>query len=1101
VLATLFRLLGLTTLYVLGGFIGKETDLMAGPAMLVWPPAGIALAGILLYGYRYWPGIALGSFLYALITGVPYGWFMLCTVTGNALGAVVCAYLLQQFVKFENAMERTCDVGAYLLLACGVGTTVNALFNMVGLFYDKHLPEDAMFANFLVCWVPNALAVLVVTPAIITWGAPSTVRLNFWRGLEAGICAAGLLCGMFASFDTWFVYGLQEYPLAYLPYPFLIWGALRFGTRGAAMGTLLVAAVAIYSVMENRGPFLTGDIGNSLRLAGSYIAIVAASALMLAAAGGERRRAWEELVANEKRLRLVLANQLDLICRFQPDGRLSYVNRSFCEFYGKTEAELLGSDFFARLTANEAADLRKKLAHPVEDDFAWIFDRRAAGGDDHFEWQQYTIRRIPHPGGQNFEYQAVIQNVSSRKQAELALEEAKATLEQMNIKLQMTAQDARAAAAQANRASQTKSEFLANMSHEIRTPLSGILGMIELLGQTRLDFRQKEFTGAAAESANALLHVINDVLDFSKIEAGKMAINHEEFSLRKIVDAVLENAATREPGKNIGLVSIIRRDVPHQVMGDPARLRQVLLNLAGNAVKFTERGEVVVRVHPVFHLGKKIKLRFEVTDTGIGITEAEMQKLFQPFVQADTSSSRKFGGTGLGLAISRKIIELMGGRIGVESQAGKGSTFWFEIPFETPANPSVEHSFPGLVFTQVLIATPSASLRESLTEKLYGWGVHSHPAATLEELNRSLDHELRSAIMPLLLCDDQMLALGGPDRRRRLDQQHEHLESLLLAAPSTTLHDERDLSLFNTVLIKPVREQALFDALVAVVSGKKPDALRPVRMVGDTQMIRRELSAPKRTPISSLRILAAEDHPFNRKLCQLMLDSFGARADWAVNGREAVEKFQPGRYDAVLMDCNMPEMDGHEAAAAIRHIEVEHKAPQRVRIIALTANALAGEREKCLAAGMDDYLSKPFTAQQLYQALLTVVPAPTAAMPAPEFNPARLEVLVQETSRASVVEMVGDFLNELPDRFAEIRRQHGSAHWPDLKRSAHSLKGLLILFGFQPLADRLMSLEEAAAAANGSRAEQLLKELDAEIPMASNQLAEWHESQHDQAGE
>ena len=263
-----------------------------------------------------------------------------------------------------------------------------------------------------------------------------------------------------------------------------------------------------------------------------------------------------------------------------------------------------------------------------------------------------------------------MQDITPRKRAELAAQEAQAALEKMNRQLQAAAAEARAAAEQANRANNAKSEFLANMSHEIRTPLSGILGMVELLGQTRLDPRQREFADAAAESANALLHVINDVLDFSKIEAGKMTMAREDFSVRAVVDSVLENAATRGAGKKIALAAVVRREIPHRLTGDPARLRQVLLNLVGNGVKFTERGEVVVRVQPQLQSPGKIVLRFEVTDTGIGLTADDIKKLFQPFVQVDTSSSRKFGGTGLGLAISRKIVELMGGRIGVHSTSG-----------------------------------------------------------------------------------------------------------------------------------------------------------------------------------------------------------------------------------------------------------------------------------------------------------------------------------------------------------------------------------------------------------------------------------------------
>ncbi|MES1180877.1 MAG: MASE1 domain-containing protein, partial [Verrucomicrobiota bacterium] len=360
-------LLVLTALYVFGGFLCRQLAAFSGQSALVWPPAGIALAGILVLGFRCWPGVLFGSLAFLIVQGGPPGFFMLATAAGNTVGAIVCAFLLQRLAKFKNSLERTRDALAFVLLAGVLGAAINALFNLAGLWYDHKVLSTALNSTFFDWCLSNALALLVVTPFLIVWFAPSSVRLSFWRGVEAGVCAAGLICGTLVAFDTGFVHRLPEYPLAYLPCPFLAWGALRFGARGAATGTLLMAGLAVYSLRAGHGPFLTGDPAGNLRLVGGCLAIVAAANLLLAAAAGERRRMFLEALDNENRLRLLLADQLDLICRFQPNGRLTFVNPAYCEFYGQTEEQLLGADFFQKLAPAEAAALRGKLAGLASD--------------------------------------------------------------------------------------------------------------------------------------------------------------------------------------------------------------------------------------------------------------------------------------------------------------------------------------------------------------------------------------------------------------------------------------------------------------------------------------------------------------------------------------------------------------------------------------------------------------------------------------------------------------------------------------------------------------------------------------------------------------
>ena len=410
---------------------------MGGDVPLVWAPSGIALAAILLFGYRMWWGVALGAWLFSFVEGTPVGFFTFATAIGNTIGAVLCAYLLERFVQFQYSMARVKYVAGFILFACLLGTTVNAAFNVVGLCYGGQLPLDhiqwqEIFANTVpVWWVPNAMGALVVTPLILAWAAPGSVRWTRSRMVEAACCAAGLLIGTQLSFNSWFVYGVENYPLAYLPYPFLVWAALRFGLRGATTGTFVVAALSIYELLHQQGPFWVGPNHEqtSLMLIGCYLGVVAVGNLLLAAAAVERGAAVRATFESERRYRGVVEDQTDQICRFKPDGTLVFVNQAYCRFHGESREKLIGSNFFPTLPEQDREIPLGEFARLTPSTPIQTFDNKVVLGTGKFIWQQCMVRALFDDENRLVEFQAVTQDITRRKESEEALRQGEERLQ------------------------------------------------------------------------------------------------------------------------------------------------------------------------------------------------------------------------------------------------------------------------------------------------------------------------------------------------------------------------------------------------------------------------------------------------------------------------------------------------------------------------------------------------------------------------------------------------------------------------------------------------------------------------------------------------
>ena len=785
----------------------------------------------------------------------------------------------------------------------------------------------------------------------------------------------------------------------------------------------------------------------------------------------DEQHALDTAQRSERRLRTIMDQIPVTVSYIDAEGRYRYINRAQETWLGKTDAQVLGCPVRDVVGDEVWANIEPHLNTALSG-VSVPLERQRVNRLGEPVW--HSGHHVPdvNDDGDVVGVYTVFFDTSQRALAEQALRHSE--------------QELRAAKAAAENASNAKSEFLANMSHEIRTPMNGVLGLTELLLETPLNAQQRPFLETVRSSGESLLSIINDILDFSKIEAGKLEMEALDFDLYQAVEDVLQLMAPRAHAKRIELACRIDERLPAAMCGDPYRFRQVLTNLVANGLKFTEVGEVVVEVT----VSAADQLRVSVRDTGIGISAAASTRLFNAFAQADGSTTRRFGGTGLGLAISRHLVELMGGQIAVDSVEGEGSTFWFTMPLKPATSlPAVAH--PGeLAGLRTLVVDDNATNVEILEHHALAGGMRCATASSgVQALERLREAKRSGDPFELAIIDMKMPGMDGLELAAavRADPTLRGLPVVLV----TSLHSTDEMARAREVgisayLSKPVRRHELYRALAQAVGGT------PV------SESRRQIASAATRILG--RALMAEDNNVNQFVARNMLKSLGCEFDIVPNGKEAFLAVQRGGYDIVLMDCQMPVMDGYEATREIRAWELAQAQPQRIPIIALTANALVGDADICRAAGMDDHLAKPYSRKQLGSVMARWLPAHlvetsegferTDPAPLEAPPPASAEVrldqkvldnirALDDDSGASLLdEVIGMYLEETPAHLSRMNDALNLHDAAELGRIAHAFKSASQNVGASHLGELCRQLERRGKADELAEATQLVRDIE-----------------------
>ena len=778
----------------------------------------------------------------------------------------------------------------------------------------------------------------------------------------------------------------------------------------------------------------------------------------------KRKMAEAALRANEERFRRIVETTPDGYYEVDINGNYTYFNDSMCDLLGYSRVEMTGMNQRAYLDDANS----EKLLNAVNQVYRtgesvkaldWTFNRR--DGSERFAESSITL--ISDSKGQPVGFGGFLRDATERRQAD-ALRQAKMAAETAN---------------------REKSRFLANMSHEIRTPLNSIIGLIELMLETDLRPDQREDLDVVISSAYALLSLINNLLDFSKIDAGKFELENAPFDLRGFMKDTLRMMAMRTQTKGLELSYRVEPGTPDRLVGDPGRLRQVLLNLIENAVKFTDEGEVVAYVTSEKQTHSEANIRFSVEDTGIGIPKDKQESIFSAFKQVDAKITNRYGGTGLGLAVSSQLVKLMGGKFNVSSKTGQGSRFEFTADFkrlpEAPrAGQPAAADFQGVT---ALVVDDNANSRRIAKDILEEWQMEVEFASNAEEARQILSASgMSDRPVDLAFIDSDMPGSDGFALAQWVKDQKIKKLPLIMMLTFPHLKRKTEFQQLNikTSVIKPLNPSEVLNAVSVVLDKKTPEAAPP----------RKELEAKPFKFTQTLRILVAEDTPFNQTFILRLLEKNGFHPTLVENGQQAVDRFDPELFDVILMDVQMPEMDGFEATREIR--KLEKQSGGHIPVIAMTAYATEGDRERCLAAGMDDYVSKPISASKLFKAIEVLI-APLESAPSidePKGDSLDRAGLMRsfENDHSLLKELVEIFINDYPQMLNTLRKSLETTDAKTFSRTAHSLKGMLRNFQAEAAADTAFDLEKRGKQEQLDGVDQIIEILAEQLDQVARKL-------------